>query len=281
MPTLQGVEMLLFGPAGIPNSSPADTAEAGIHRVAELGLGCMELEFVRQARMGEASARAAREAATSKGIKLSAHAPYFVNLNAHEPEKLVASKKRILSTARIAAACGAQDVVFHPAFYLGDPPEEVYAKVRQEVSEILQQLEEEDIDVTLRPEVMGKHSQFGTIEELLNLSSELEGVAPCLDFAHWHARTSAANSYEEFTALLNQVEATLGRQGLDNIHIHVSGISYTQAGERKHLVFEESDFQYRDFLRALRDKDVKGAVICESPSLEEDALLLQRTYREL
>jgi deoxyribonuclease-4 len=43
----------------------------------------------------------------------------------------------------------------------------------------------------------------------------------------------------------------------------------------------ESDFQYWEMLRTLKDYDVKGMVICESPNREEDALRLQATYNSL
>jgi len=50
---------LLFGTAGIPRSARAKTTIDGIERIAELGLGCMELEFVQGVKMGEAGARLA------------------------------------------------------------------------------------------------------------------------------------------------------------------------------------------------------------------------------
>jgi len=66
------------------------------------------------------------------------------------------------------------------------------------------------------------------------------------------------------------------------MHIHVSGIAYGKKGEIKHLMLQDSDFQYVDLLRALKDRKAKGVVITESvPHLEEDALLLQQTYRAL
>jgi endonuclease IV len=34
-------------------------------------------------------------------------------------------------------------------------------------------------------------------------------------------------------------------------------------------------------LKALKDKNAGGIVICESPNLEKDALLLQRSYARL
>ncbi|MFC1977014.1 TIM barrel protein [Chloroflexota bacterium] len=272
---------LLFGTAGAPHSAKPRTTISGIERIAELGLGCMEIEFVQGVRMGEASARQIAEVATKEGIKLSAHAPYFINFNAHEPEKIRASQDRLLQTARIASLCGAQSAVFHTAFYLGDPPEEAYNTVKKYLEEVVHQLRQENNQVWIRPEVMGKGSQFGTVEEILNLCTELEGLAPCIDFAHWHARTGVFNSYQEFASILLQIKERLGRTALDDMHIHVAGIRYGEKGEIKHLDLKDSDLQYLELLKALRDYEVKGLVICESPNLEDDALLLKAAYNTL
>ncbi len=275
------MEKLLFGTGGTPHSSRTLSTIDGIKRIAELGLGCMEIEFVQGVRMGEAGARLVAETAAREGVKLSAHAPYFINLNAHEPEKIIASQERILQTARIGATCGAQSIVFHAAYYLSDLPEKAYNAVRKSLEEVMNQLKRENNRVWIRPEVMGKPSQFGTIEEVLNLCTELEGVGTCMDFAHWHARTGEFNSYSEFASILQQIKQRLGDEALDDMHIHVSGIAYGKKGEIKHLNLKESDLHYIELLRALKDYEVKGIVICESPNLEEDALLLQETYNNL
>ena len=231
--------------------------------------------------MGESSARLVAETAAREGVKLSAHAPYFMNFNAREPEKIRASQVRLLQTARIASLCGAQSVVFHTAFYLGDPPEKAYGTIKKHLEEVLVQLRRENNRVRIRPEVMGKNSQFGTVEEILNLCNELEGLAPCIDFAHWHARTGVFNSYREFSSILQQIKERLGRTALDDMHIHFSGIKYGEKGELKHLNLRESDLQYVELIKALKDYEVKGLVICESPNLEDDAQLLQETYNTL
>ena len=272
---------LLFGTGGTPRSAKTASTIDGIKRIAELGLGCMEIEFVQGVKMGEAGARLVADTATREGVKLSAHGPYFINLNAREPEKITASQGRILQTARIASICRAENITFHAAFYLGDPPEKAYSTVKKYLAEIMNQLKRENNRVWVRPEVMGKPSQFGTLEEILNLSVELERVAPCIDFTHWHARTGKFNSNHEFASILLQVKQRLGTAALDDMHIHVSGIAYGKSGEIKHLNLKESDFQYVELLKALRDYDTKGIVICESPNLEEDALLLQATYNSL
>jgi len=273
---------LLFGTAGVPVSAKLRSTEAGIERIAELGLGCMEVEFVQGVRMSPQVAVAVGELAARKKIALTAHGPYFINLNAVEPEKIHMSKERILQTARIAALFGARSITFHAAFYLKSTSAETYTTVKRHLEEIVNILKKEGNKVTISPEVTGKPSQFGTLEEILQLSSEIEGVTPCIDFSHWHARTGQANSYQEFSDILDQVERKLSRRALDNMHIHVSGIAYGKKGEIKHLMLPDSDLQYAELLKALKERKAKGVVISESvPYLEKDALLLQQTYRKL
>jgi deoxyribonuclease-4 len=187
----------------------------------------------------------------------------------------------LIQAARAASLCGAGDIAFHAAFYMGSSPEETYEVVKKYLLEVIAQLTEEKIGVTLRPEVMGKLSQFGTLDELLNLSSEMNGVAPCIDFAHWHARTGKYNSYEEFSGVLAKTEKRLGKRALANMHIHVAGIAYGNKGELHHLNLGDSDFKYEELLRALNDFRVGGLLICESPNLEDDARLLQTAYINL
>ncbi|MFA5629102.1 MAG: TIM barrel protein [Dehalococcoidales bacterium] len=277
---------LLFGTAGIPLSTPkAPSGElqtvTGIERVAELGLGCMELEFVKQVYITKANAEKVREVAAANGVALSAHAPYALNFNARETQKIRISQSYLFSAAEIAYLCGAKSVIFHPAYYMGDPPEKAYQTVKTALSEVLEKMDEKGVKIDLRPEVSGKISQFGTITEIANLCSELPNTKPCIDFAHWHARTGAYNSYAEFASILDELVSTLGKESLNDMHIHVSGIEYTEKGERKHLPFEEADMQYTELLQVLKDYNVSGLLICESPIMEEDTLLLKQTYESL
>ena len=267
---------LLFGTAGTPGSSRGTDSISGIKRVHELGLGCMELEFVRGVKMGEKTARAVYDIAQQLGIRLSVHAPYYINLNA-EGETLEASKERILNSARIGHICGAKSVVIHAGFIQKQSREAVYEKIKKAIVEIKERLKSEGVDITLRIETMGRSSQFGSLEEALAIT-EVGGVLPCIDFSHLHAVTGKNNSREEFASILARVEEKLGRRGLDDMHIHVSGIEYSDKGEKNHLIFAESDFKYKELAQAFVEFDIKGMVICESPNLEEDALVLKGEY---
>ncbi len=273
---------LLFGTAGTPHSSaPPKTFVEGLKRVAELGLDCMELEFTRGVGLKDAEIRQIAQVALNRNLRLSAHASYYINLNAHDAETVEASQLRLFQAARAAFYCGAKDVAFHAAFYMGDPPEKAYETVKQHLTAVLEDLDKENIKIRLRPELMGKRSQFGALNEILRLSDELPGVAPCIDFAHWHARTAAFNTYDEFATVLGQVRERLGEAALQDMHAHVAGISYGAAGEREHLDLRESDFAYRDLLQAFRDFKVGGLLICESPNLEDDAVFLKKAYAQV
>jgi deoxyribonuclease-4 len=274
---------ILFGPGGIPKSAESQTNEGGVLRCAELGLGCMELEFVYGANITAEQAGKTRAAALANGIKLSAHAPYFINLNSKDERKEAASVRRILSSARKGAAAGADRVVFHAAFYMKDDPEAVFLKVKNHLADIREILVKEKLGrVELRPELTGKPSQFGSIEELIRLSREVEGVLPCIDFSHYYARCGGCNNkYDDFSRLLEAIGGKLGAVALQQLHIHLSGIECTAKGERRHLEAEKSDFNYRDALKVLKDFGAGGRVICESPNIEDDALLFKKTYISL
>jgi len=275
------MKRLLFATAGIPLSTLPSSTANGIKRVKELGLGAMELEFVRSVNVSEKLAPGVKKAAEESGITLTCHGSYFINLNSQEKEKREASKKRILDAARRAWECGAWSLTFHPAFYQKTEPKKVYETVKAELKQITEILESEKNKIWVRPETTGKRSQFGTVEEIISLSQELEQVMPCIDFSHLHARSGGKmNTIKEFGSVLESLEKELGKEALKELHCHVSGIEYGAKGELRHLNLEESDLNYAGLLRAFKDFNCAGIVVNESPSIEGDALLLQGEYRK-
>lgn len=273
---------LLFGTAGVPLSAADRSSEGGVRRIRELNLDALELEFVQGVRMGEEKAGKVGATALAERVALSCHAPYYINLNSREPEKIAASRERIIQSARISQILGVRSVVFHPAFNHSDAPEVVLARVVGELNLVRETLAAEGNAVTLRPETTGKGSQFGDLEETIRLAQEVSGVLPCIDFSHLHARSNGGNnSYDEFCAILDKLAEALGDRWVKNVHFHISGIDYGPKGEKKHLVLKESDLRYEELLKACVTFGVEGLAICESPNLEEDALLLQQTYLAL
>ena len=273
---------LLFGTAGTPICCKERSSLAGIKKVRELNLDAMELEFVRGVRMNKELAAKIKEEAQKNKVHLTAHGPYYINLNSLEPAKIDASIKRIMDTAIIANAAGAYSITFHAAYYMKQEADKVYLKVKDLMKKIIKKVQDQNINLWIRPETTGKGTQFGNFDELIKLSQDVEQVLPCIDFAHLHARSAGKqNTREEFNELMTKLEKGLGKLAINNMHIHMSGINYSDKGERNHLELNESDMNYKDLIKVLKEFNAKGILISESPNIESDASLMQKFYNKL
>lgn len=269
---------LRFGTGGAPLSSPSRSLDDGIKHVRKLGLECMELEFVQQVYLKEEKAAEVKKVAEDNDVILTCHGQYYINLNSKEKAKQEASKERIFKAAKIAGLAGAKSVTFHPGFFQGMDPEQVYQTIKKNFKEVQDRVKADNNKIELRPETTGKPTQFGSLKELTRLGQEL-GIKPCVDFAHLHAREGKQNTKSEFHKTLEILEKEL--DCIKDMHIHMSGINYGPKGEKNHLLLEESDFNWKDLLKTWKEFDMKGVVQCESPDMEKDALLMKKFYESL
>ncbi len=272
------MDQLLFGISGLPlgDGTVKYNYPSGIAYLKKLGLDAMELPFVRNVNVTAKNRDAILAAKNETGLYLSAHGSYFINLNADEPEKQEQSLERIVKGATALQWVEGRSLIFHPGFYLNDSNETTYATIKENLLKL------PDLGVHYRLETTGKPTQFGSLDELIALCKDVSTCRLCIDFAHIHARGGGAlKTYDDFAAVLSKVADGLGEAALRDLHIHLSGIHYGAKGEKNHLEFTESDFNYTFCLQALKDFDVKGCIICESPVLERDALLLKETYAKL
>ena len=273
---------LNFTTAGQPICTEGAGYERAFEILEELKLDGMELEFVHGVRMSPPNQKLIKELSKTKDMVLTAHGPYYINLNSKEEDKIEASKKRIIDTAKMAESLGAYSITYHAAFYMGMDKEEVYKKIEKSMAEITETLQKEDIKIWVRPETTGKATQWGDVDEIVKLSKTFEQVLPCVDFSHLHARTNGEyNTYDEFAKVFERIGNEIGQYALENFHAHIAGIEYGEKGEKKHLLLEESDMNYKDLMKAFKAFNVKGVVVCGSPIMEEGAGPLKTYYESL
>uniref|UniRef100_A0A7C4KJ55 Xylose isomerase-like TIM barrel domain-containing protein n=1 Tax=Anaerolinea thermolimosa TaxID=229919 RepID=A0A7C4KJ55_9CHLR len=274
----------LFGTVGAPLSTPKKPGGSvgAIQTLASLGLFAFELGWVQSVRVTEETCLEIKKTASEHSVRLSVHAPYFINLNANA-EEWPKSRKRLMDAAHYGHLAGATDIIFHPGSYFNAEPEQVLPLVISRLKECVRELRANANPVTLRPETMGKKSMLGSLEDTLAMSTEVEGVEPCLDFAHLHARAGdgTMNTKAEWLGVLEKYEKALGKEALSRLHIHMSGIEYSEKGERNHLKINESDFDLTALFEALHVVKAQGRIVCESPVLEEDALYMMEKWRLL
>jgi deoxyribonuclease-4 len=281
---LAGVIMsseILFGPAGIPAAVSGEGTAAGISYCRKIGLGAMEVEFVHGVNIKEEKAREAGEVARKEKVKLSCHAPYYINMCAKEKPKIYASINYIVSTAQAAAWLGASPIVIHTGFYMERPASECKKLAYETYQKCLDEMETREIKgVALGAELTGKKSAYGNLDEIIDLASHfgLKQVMPVIDYAHFHAREKNLKTKEDYLAILDRMEKGLGSEAAKNFHCHFSGIEFTDKGERNHLPVSSNSPPFAPLAEAWNESGWSGAVICESPLIEKDAMGLQKEY---
>ena len=273
-----------FGTVGSPIGTPKKPGGSvgAIQFSKSIGLEALELGWVRAVRVSEKTCEAIKATGDEQGVSLSVHAPYFINLNADD-EEWPKSRKRLMDAAHYGNLAGCTDIVFHPGSYFGNDPADVLKVAIPRLQGCVDELRAAGNPVTLRPETMGKSAMLGSLEDTLEMSTTIDGVQPCIDFAHLHARPGdgTVNTYDEWAGYLGTYGKALGDDGLKNLHCHLSGIEYGPKGEKNHLVFEEADLDLRALLRALKDFGCAGRILCESPVMEEDALIMMKAWKEV
>lgn len=274
------MDKLNFITAGIPLRTEPKDYENAFRVLKEMDLDGIELEFVHGVRMGENSQKTVTE--ESKNFMVTAHGPYYINLNSKEQEKIDASVVRIIETAAMADKVGAFSITYHAAFYMGEGKKEVFDKVVEQTKRIMEVIERDNLKVWIRPETTGKSTQWGDLDEVIALSKEFKQVLPCIDFSHLHARSGGGvNEYKDFRNILERLGNEIGQYALDNFHGHLAGIAYSDKGEKNHLELKQSDMNYKDVIKALKEFNVKGALVCESPNIEDDCKLIKDYYLSL
>jgi len=255
--------MIRVGPAGSEGRGNLE----GVKKVARLGLDCMEVAFTYGVRMQLEDAKRLGALAAEKKIILSVHAPYYVNLASLEPEKIAASKQRIIDSCERAQALGAPNVVFHAGFYQKRTAEETYHLIRAAIEEIQDYIRKKKWKVDLCPEVTGKVSQFGSLAEIQRLMADT-GCGITVDFSHLYARQQGKLDYAKLLKKLPR-----------RFHAHFSGIEYGQQGEKKHVVTKKDFFE--PLARELLKRKVDITLISESPQPFKDALMMKRVLQKL
>lgn len=253
--------MIKFGASGL---GPVATAEKVLKEYHKLGFKICEIAFTYNVYIKKEDAKRIGKKAKELGIELTIHAPYFVNLNSAEKEKVEATKKRILKCCEIGEELGATKVIFHPGYY-GKNKEESYDNIKNQIKELIEKVKEKKYKIKLAPEVMGKINVFGSLEEISQLVQDT-GCEFCIDFAHVLARDKKVD-FEKIKILFPQKEW----------HCHFSGIDYTDKGERNHKNLTKKEWKH---LLENLPKDKKINIICESPARIEDSIEGIKIYKK-
>ena len=248
-----------------------------------MGLSAYEYSFGRGVGLSDEAAEKIAGYARENDIAVSAHAPYFINLANPDPEKREASFRYITDSARLVNRLGGDRVVVHVGAVMKLDREEAMENCRRGLLEAYARLDDMGLShIHLCPETMGRASQIGDLKETLSFCLLDDRLIPCVDFAHLHALGQGAlNGPEDFAAVLDEIEKTLGLARAREMHIHFSTIEYTAAGEKRHRTFAEEAYgpRFQQLAPLLKERGYQPRVICECKgTMAEDAKAMMEMY---
>ncbi|HEX2346285.1 MAG TPA: TIM barrel protein [Gaiellaceae bacterium] len=252
-----------IGPARLPSR---ESPEEAIEILLERGYSACEIDFESGFWMDYPFAERLGELAREQDIALSVHAPLFGFMGHLEASgrKFTSAVGALDRSAGIAAASGAELVVFHPGFLLGRSREDAIAAVVAQLGTLRERLEGKDRAVPFGVEVMGRVRDLGSVDDVIEISGQTGWVRPVLDFAHMHA-TSDGTFLEPdaFSEALAAVDAVLESRA--PFHIHFSDIAFANRNETKHLPYGEGTLRAEPLRDALVRFERPATVISESP----------------
>ncbi|UZE94316.1 MAG: TIM barrel protein [Candidatus Pacearchaeota archaeon] len=255
-----------FGPAGIGG---VKQTPKNLEKYNKDNIRAAEIPFTYQVWMNNNQAKEIGKITKKFNIKLSIHAHYWINLASHEKKKIEASKKRILDCCERGHYLGVKYIVFHAGYYGKHNEKECYKIIKKGIQEMQRVIKKKGWKVKLAPETTGKASQFGSLDELLKLVRETK-CHFCIDFAHMLARVQGKINYKEIFEKIKR---------FSYIHSHFSGIEWTKAGERRHLVTPES--RLRELLRWIKRYNLSITIINESPNPYRDSLKGLKVWKSI
>lgn len=278
--------MIYFGPSGNSQSfldEGYSKTEQAAKWVKDRGLDYFEYSFGRGVNMGEEKAGIIGKAFKDADVKISVHAPYFINLASLEEDKASNSFRYILDSAKMVDVMGGNRIVFHPAAQGKQDRQSAVNLTLSRIKTLCDYVYANNLEHLLYcPETMGKLGQIGTIEEVVEFCKVDKIFIPTVDFGHINAREGGSLVTEEdYGERLDYMISELGFERVKHFHIHFSKIQYSQKGEVRHLTFEDKVYgpEFPPLAVALKKRGLEPVVICESAGTQaEDALEMKNTF---
>lgn len=270
-----------FGPAGRPIGYKGKTTQVCDY-IKKIGLDAFEYQATYGVKISKQSALELGENAAKNDILVSMHGPYYINLCSQKEDTIKKSVERLVQSARAGEWMNSYRTVFHMGFYTKYSPDEAMKKCKDAVSELLENIETLGIkNYTFAPETTGKKSQFGSLDELIEICGSFDNFAPTVDFAHVHARYGGSiKTKEDYAKIFDKIENELG---LKSLHCHFTKIEYTDAGEKKHHILADSNFgpPITPLLELISENGFNVTLICETPYLDVDAVEMKKEYSSI
>jgi deoxyribonuclease-4 len=206
-------------------------------------------------------------------VSLSVHTPYYIDLGSGG-ELTEACMDSIRYAGLIADALGGGVVATSLGLYTGRmPEEEADANILENVAALMDWWQDAGLRPKLGIDITGQPSVFGSLDQVLDLCTEVDGLIPVMDFPRHHSRTGGSLvEIEDFEDLIRQIEPYYGDGPM---YMKFSGVEHADGSERRLTPIKKGDLRFEPLAEALCEIQPEASVISCSPLLEHDAMYMR------
>ncbi len=271
-----------FGPAGYPHEAGGSVKKV-FKILSEVGMNAFEYAAVYGLRTKEEKAKLIGDLSRNAGIAMSMHAAYYISLASNTLRIREASKQRLVKALKFAPLMNVKRIVFHAGYHGDRSREEAHVIIRDALREVWEKAGSLGEGAYLAPEIAGKISAYGSEEQIIRLCQEVDGCIPTIDWAHLYARSQGKiNDKESYLKVISQFENELGNLFVQNMHFHVSGITFTEKGEAAHRPLgQEWGPDILPLAEIVRECGYKPIWISETPNSLKGALYIKYLFDDL
>ena len=279
--------MIRFGPSGNSEQFYNDGHKSSLEApkwLHDIGLNAYEYSFSLGQFLSDEKAALIKEEAEKYDIKISVHAPYYINFCNPTEQARENNKKFLYNSAHCLKLMGGNHVVFHSGAQMKMTREEALSNLEKNIKDFLQEYESEKEfeGIYLCPETMGKYSQVGSPAEIFNICTYSPRLIPTLDFGHINCiMQGKLKTKQDYKDILNLGIDTLGFERMKNFHVHFSKIKFNEKGEIAHQTLDDIQFgpEYIPMIDAVLEMGLTPDILCESKDTQAlDARKMQQYY---
>ena len=276
------LNQVLFGPAGYP-AGARGKLERVFQILVDAGVNALEYAAVHGLRTSEERAKKIGDFAKQNNISMSMHSAYYISIASKDPEIRERSRQRLIKALKFAPWMGVKRIVFHPGTHGGLSREEAHIVIRDSLQSVWDEAGHLGKGALLAPEIAGKLSMYGSVDQIIRLCQDVDGCIPTIDWAHLYARRQGElKDKASYLKIIEQFENELGEFFLNNMHFHISAIEFTEKGEASHRPFGgEWGPDLYPLMEIVHEVGYKPTFISESPNPLQGALYAKFLLEEI
>lgn len=205
-------------------------------------------------------------------VSVSIHTPYYTDLSSNN-EFTGICMDGIRHAAILTNALGGRLITTNLGLYAnGMSVDDAIDNIYKNVADIMDWWKDNDLKPKLGIEITGQQNVFGSLEQVLNICDQIDGLIPVVNWSNHYSRTNGELlEVEDFKHIFEQIEPYCG----GSIHSLFAGVEYCDNNEFRLTPIKRGDLKFETLAECLVEVKPDITIISSSSLLEHDAMYMR------